>query len=223
MPDVSLLFPNDATPTAAPEWYRARVGEAENRLMGRHGAQDAASALFPTEKPADPAAPPAASKAKAPEDVAAELFHTERAPDLHSKAVEGVIGPWAEAARLEGDAALADEWREASRTLSEDFRQAGMDAEEVGQVMELAREALGNTLPGMPVDEERLLHMQVQAEAWMVERGVTDAEIDAARRMIDDLDMRTPGLKDYLDATGLGSDPRLIEKAIREAARRGYR
>jgi predicted GNAT family acetyltransferase len=221
MPDVNLLFPNDAAPAAAPDWYRSRVGAAENRLMGRHGSQDTASALFPTEPKAAPIAP-AAPKAKALEDVAAALFHTDRAPDLHSKAVEGVIGPWAEAARLEGDAELAAEWREAATTLSDDFRQAGMDADQVTEVMQLAREALGNTLPGMPVDEERLLRMNEQGLAWMTERGVQVAEIDAARRMIDDLDLKTPGLKDYLDHTGLGSDPRMIEKAIAEAKRRNY-
>ncbi len=56
----------------------------------------------------------------------------------------------------------------------------------------------------------------------MIENGVTDAEIDAARRMIADLEIRTPSQKNYVDATGLGSDPRAIVKDIREAKRRGY-
>lgn len=222
MANENLLFPSDAAPTTAPNWYVARTAEAERRLMGRHDRPAVqANVLFPTEERAAPA--PIAKPGKAPEDVASALFRTERAPDLYDQAVKAVIEPLAESARIDGDADRAEQWRDAATTLTDDFRASGMDADEVQQVMELAREGLGNTLPGMPVDEERLSRMNEQGEAWMIERGVTDAEIDAARAMINDLELRTPGLKDYLADTGLGSDPRLIEKAIREAKRRGYR
>ena len=159
MTNPNLLFPSDA-PAKTPDWYSARQAEADLRPSGRHQpAPDPASALFPTDPAPQPA--PFVQPGQAPKDVAAGLFHTERAPDLHGKAVAGVIEPLAEAARMSGDLARADEWREASRTLSEDFRQSGMDVDEASAVMQLAREALGNTLPGLPVDEERLIDMEL--------------------------------------------------------------
>jgi len=53
--------------------------------------------------------------------------------------------------------------------------------------------------------------------------GISDADLDAARRFISDVEKIAPGTISTLEATGSGNDPRLIRKAIAEAKRRDYR
>ena len=65
------------------------------------------------------------------------------------------------------------------------------------------------------------------AEATMAELqadfgSTLDADLNAARQLIADLDKLTPGLIDSLEASGAGNNPRLIRTAISEARRRGY-
>lgn len=212
---ASILFPNEGRSAATPDWFSARRSEAELRLQGQHGAKDAASALFPNEKPADPAAPPAATKAP-------DALFSDAAPDLHEREISNVLTPLADDARLSGDTERAAELEAATASLAGEFAKAGTDPGTVAEVMQLAKEALGDTVTG-PVEPERLAEMEAQAHSWIAEAGITDAELSAARRMIDDLEAVTPGIKAYLGDTGLGNNPKMIERAVREARRRGYR
>jgi hypothetical protein len=47
----------------------------------------------------------------------------------------------------------------------------------------------------------------------------TAAKLEA-RGMIREAEKRWPGVKDYLNATGLGSDPRIIKQLVARAKRR---
>jgi hypothetical protein len=48
----------------------------------------------------------------------------------------------------------------------------------------------------------------------------TPAKLELARSMIKEASARWPGLKEYLNATGLGSDPKLIQQLVARAERR---
>jgi hypothetical protein len=46
------------------------------------------------------------------------------------------------------------------------------------------------------------------------------AKLELARGMIAEAEKQWPGLRDYLNATGLGSDPKLIQQLVARAERR---
>ncbi|WP_157020501.1 hypothetical protein [Paracoccus sp. 228] len=98
-----------------------------------------------------------------------------------------------------------------------------MDPEDVRVIMDLTREAQGNTTFGA-VDPERLEIDRARATDQLIEAGVTDADVDLARRLVTDLDAKMGGkVSAWLRGTGQGNDPRTIQRAIAEAKRRGYR
>lgn len=103
-----------------------------------------------------------------------------------------------------------------------DFKAAGTDADEVKSALDIVRERQGDTLGGA-VSEEKLEADRVAAMNELTAGGISEADLDAARRFVADLEMVAPGTIRTLDATGAGNDPRLIRKAIAEAKRRGYR
>lgn len=237
MPDLNLLFPNDATPAAAPDWYRARVGEAESRLMGRHDALSAqANALFPSDAKGQAPAPqrPAAPQAKPNDPTAAALFPSEQkakrmsdegfndaAPYEGAKAVASYIDGFAGSAIAEGDTDRAEELQAAGAALTKDFAAAGTDPAELSEALSIVRERHADTAFG-PVSEEKLVADYNATMGALAEEGVSIADIDAARAFISDLEMVAPGTMHTLEATGAGNDARLIRKAIAEARRRGY-
>lgn len=163
--------------------------------------------------PSKPASDPAS---------ATSLFPTEALPDP-AAAVASTFEPWAVAAHAGGNAAQADEWRAAGEVLASDFRDSAMDPEDVRVIMDLTREAQGNTTFGA-VDVERLEIDRARATDQLIEAGVTDADVDLARRLVTDLDAKMGGkVSAWLRGTGQGNDPRTIQRAIAEAKRRGYR
>lgn len=192
--------------------------------------------LFPADAPAsEPARAPAPSwhtmtpvplKPRQPEptplatpDAAARLFHTEMPAD-HTQPVADILEGFAQSAAADGDHARAEEWQNAASGLSNDFRSAGTPENDIAEIMQLAREAMADVLPGSSVSAERLEATRIAAMDALTEQGVTDSDLGLARRLIDEMEAKTPGLKAYLDGTGMGNSPRVIAKAVAEAKRR---
>ncbi|MDN3713293.1 hypothetical protein QWZ10_19050 [Paracoccus cavernae] len=88
--------------------------------------------------------------------------------------------------------------------------------------MGLAREALGNIImPGVPVSDERLADMRADAEVYIAENQISPDDIGLAQRLVRDLDAKTGGkVSTYLIDTGMGNDPRAIQRAVEIAKRR---
>jgi hypothetical protein len=59
--------------------------------------------------------------------------------------------------------------------------------------------------------------MKALRERWGDKTG---AKIELAKTMINAAEKRWPGVKDYLNATGLGSDPKLIQQLVARGERR---
>lgn len=237
MPNENLLFPSDAAPTTAPDWYRARQAEAEARLSGRHGSPSVqANTLFPTDATGQAPAPqrPAAPQAKPNDPTAANLFPTEgQKPERMSdegfedlkpydaKAVTSYIDGFAGSALADGDTERAEELQAAGAALTQDFAKAGTDPADLTEAFDIVKERHADTAFG-PVSEEKLVADYNATMSTLAEEGVSIADIDAARAFIADLEMVAPGTMHTLEATGAGNDARLIRKAIAEARRRGY-
>lgn len=211
-PDIaSLLFPTErpasTNTSAAPAQQQAQQADKADKA-------DAAAPLFGSDKPAP-------APAQRPGDErASTVFPTEVAPDP-AAAVAETLNPWADSLHMEGSPYRADEMRAVSATLAEDFREGGMTAEDTAEVMGLAREALGNTLPNLPVSDERNAEMRADAEAYIAENQIRPEDIGLAQRLVRDLDAKTGGkVSAYLIDTGMGNDPRAIQRAVEIAKRR---
>lgn len=206
------LFPTDAPPSSAQAPLRA----AEAPRQGDKA--DAAELMFggASARPA-PAQRPGIDK-----DPIRNAFPTEDTPDV-AASVGTTLTPWADALHAEGRQEAAAEMRAVADALAADFRQNGMTAEDTQEVMDLARESLGNMImPGVPVGDDRLAEMRTAAESWIEENAVSQDDLDLARRLVDDLDRKTGGqVKAYLIDTGMGNRPETIAKAV-EIARRRY-
>ena len=207
-PDIAnLLFPTECP---------ASTGAAPVQQAQQADKADAAALLFGSDKPASA---PAAGRS---DDPVREAFPTEVGPDP-AAAVAETLNPWAEGLLMDGDKDRADEMRAVGKALAEDFREGGMTAEDTAEVMGLAREALGNTMPGLAVSEERLIEMRGAAEAYIAENAISPDDIGLAQQLIRDLDAKTGGkVSAYLIDTGMGNDPRAIQRAV-EIAKRRYR
>lgn len=195
---------------------------------------DLAHALFPTDAPTAaaspmqvtatpaPAVPPQPALAQpsqpSPAPDAAQLFPTETAPDP-AASVAAVLEPFASSAWFDGDRDRAEELRGASETLAEDFRQAGTGPDDIREIMDLTREFQANLFAG-PLPDDMIRDQTARGYEALAEAGVTDGDLALARRLIDAMETKTPGLKLYLDQTGMGSDVRTIHAVIREAKRR---
>lgn len=199
-------------------------------------AEDPAYTLFPTDAPPAPAAPaptsgfhtiqpfarprqPAPAPAvERPESPAADLFPTEKMPDP-ARDIAATLEPWALQFQIDGHSELAAEWRSTAENLASDLRRAGTSPEDAHDMMQLVKNAQGNTTFG-PVSDERLAADRAKAEDWIAENQIAPNDLDLARRLVDDMDRTTPGLKAWLLKTGQGNDPRTIALAVREAKRR---
>lgn len=214
-PDLSLLFPTDA-PSQAPDWFAAQRHEAGQRLSGaqaRDKAGEQADTLFGRE-PGSPA--PAAQTG----DPAKALF-TSEAAKFDGSAVAGFFDTFAGSAIVDGDRERARELGSAKEAMIADFQSAGTDPDDVREALDIVRERQGDTVAG-PVSAERLAEEQAQTLALLAETGVSDADLNAARAFIRDLETIAPGTMRSLEATGAGNDIKLVRRAIAEARRRGY-
>lgn len=216
MSDLSILFPTDAAPAKAPDWYQAQRHEAEARLSGsqaRDKGSDAAAIMF-GEKP------DAVPDAKASDDPAGKLFKNDSGY-FDDSVVTSFFDGFAGSAVADGDIERAQELNAAKDAMISDFKTAGTDPTDLREAFDIVRERQADTLFG-EVSAERLAVDQAQAMAVLTDEGVTDLDLNAARAFIRDLEIISPGTMRSLEATGAGNDPRLIRKVIAEAKRRGY-
>jgi hypothetical protein len=106
------------------------------------------------------------------------------------------------------------------------------EGEQIGQAFIAA--GLGNTTAASfmrmgveasrrgPLSEQQIERrnaegMQALQERWGDQTG---AKLELAKGMIREAEKQWPGLKAYLNATGLGSDPKLIQQLVARAERR---
>src|SRR5687768_16893563 len=91
------------------------------------------------------------------------------------------------------------------RTMANDLVRQGIEASRRG------------LLSDAQIEQRNADGMQVLEQRW----GDRTAEkLQLAKGMIDEASQRWPGLKNYLNATGLGSDPKLIQQLVARAERR---
>ena len=67
------------------------------------------------------------------------------------------------------------------------------------------------------VQQRNTAGMQALSEKWGPKTG---EKLELAKGMIRDAEKQWPGLRNYLNATGLGSDPKLIQQLVARAERR---
>jgi hypothetical protein len=203
-----ILFPSDA-PAAqekAPDWYQARNSAAEARLMGGQKRGD--------EKPADP---PAGDKA---DDAAGKIFTSEKAT-FDDTAVSGFMDTHVLSAIADGDAERGEQLKAATAALTDDFRSAGTDSNEVKTAFEAFREA--NDVIGEVSPEKIEADMTASLATLQSELGTSfQSDLNAARAFIRDLETVAPGTVASLERKGAVNDLKLVRAAIREAKRRGY-
>lgn len=202
-PDVaSILFPDDAPQQSRqepPTYFKVAQSEAEQRLMGNHGKGTDATA-----NPSD--------------DVASKLFSTESADPDYDNLVLGELEQHTLTALKDGDEERAEALRAATTALADDFRQHGTDAADLSEAFEIVRHSAGLE----PPTPEQLEASFADGMAAVERDGISADDLNAARRFINDLEIRSPGVKASLEAHGAGNDPRLVRAAVREARKRGY-
>jgi hypothetical protein len=106
------------------------------------------------------------------------------------------------------------------------------EGEQIGQAFIAA--GLGNTTAASfmrmgveasrrgPLSDHQIQQRNVEGMAALEQRwgDRTGEKLELARAMIEEASARWPGLKDYLNCTGLGSDARLIQQLVARAERR---
>jgi hypothetical protein len=73
-----------------------------------------------------------------------------------------------------------------------------------------------------PLSDHQIQQRNVEGMKALQERwgDQMPAKLELARGMIREAEKQWPGLKAYLNATGLGSDPKLIQQMVARAERR---
>jgi hypothetical protein len=95
---------------------------------------------------------------------------------------------------------------------------AGLGNTTAASFMRMGVEASRNgPLSDHQVQQKNADGMKVLQERWGDQTG---AKLQVAKTMIQEASAKWPGLKEYLNATGLGSDPKLIQQLVARAERR---
>lgn len=212
-PDAAhILFPDDAPTKVVPEWFTVQRAAAEQRLAGMG---DPAAAMFPNEKPKGAADKPTGDDA----DPASVLFKDD-AGKFDAAPVDQFFNGFAVSAAADGDVDRSHELQAAGQALVADFKSAGADAAELSAALDVVRERQGDTIS--EIAPEKIEAEMSSGLAALADEGVADADLNAARRFVADLEIVAPGTIASLERTGAGNDLRLVRAAIKEAKRRGY-
>ncbi|BBF92846.1 hypothetical protein [Blastochloris tepida] len=199
---------------------------------------DAAHVLFPNDAPAAKAAtgpagkdgpgqgdakPPAPAAGDPEPDAARSIFRDEPdADDAAARDVTDTFGSFAISAANDGDMERCHALQAAGETLLADVREAGGLASDLAEALGYVKAAADRFAPA--TEEENQAGMAKALATLQAERtdhAALEGDLAAARRLIVEMDRRTPGLIEQLELTGAGNDPRLIKAAIKEARRRG--
>lgn len=208
-----VLFPSDAPAGAVPlsRQVQSTIEQQTNP----------ASLVFPNES----APPPPETNPK--DDAADRLFRSDTgaAEARAASEVESFFGGHrldaikdrqddrAEALQVAGQELLADV--KASGGLAADL------AEAIGFVRENMDRPFGLAATAEQLQASEARTMDALAEEYAGDASRMQADLNAARRLIDHLEAKAPGTKASLAHSGAGNDPRLIRLAIKEARRRG--
>lgn len=223
MTDAShILFPNDAPkPAGVPEYVKAQQAAAEARLLGsqkRDLAQDRANVMFPSD--AQAAAKPAANGDHT--DAAEKLFADDAKQSFDDKVVSDFTDHAILGAFADGDKERGEELKTATFALTENFRAAGTDSNELKAAFEIVNERNDMIVP--PPPEQVEADFEAGMTTLQAELGSSlQSDLSAARAFIRDLETVAPGTIATLEHNGAGNDLRLVRAAIKEAKRRGYR
>lgn len=212
-PDAAhILFPNDAPTKVVPEWFTVQRAAAEQRLAGMG---DPAAAMFPNEKPKGEIDKPAGDDA----DPASVMFKDD-AGKFDAAPVSEFFNGFAVSAAADGDIDRSHELQAAGDALVADFKSAGADAAELSAALDIVKERQGDTISD--IAPEKIEAEMSTGLAALADEGVTNADLDLARRFVADLEIVAPGTIASLERTGAGNDLRLVRAAIKEAKRRNY-
>ncbi len=201
-----VLFPND-TPQAATD-------KTDSAL-----SSPILTVIVPN-KATEPS-PHTEKDAAKPGDVASTLFKSDTVV-FDAKPIAEVFDGFANSAISDQDGGERFRAIEAARdSLIADAKAHGTDAVALADVMAVVKERQADGL-GEPTPEQAAQRMTDGLEACSAE-GITDADLNIARRLIADLEIISPGTIATLERSGAGNDIRLIRTAIKEARRRGYK
>jgi hypothetical protein len=191
---AAILYGGDGKAGARPAWDEAADTEAMMRLSRR--AEDNPDAVDPASKLYG--------------DKSGEFDGTEFSSAMDSLAIDAL---------KDGNTDRSDALEYARQGLVSDFKAAGTDSGDVGEAMGIVNAYAYS----MPDEATRAATEASTMESLSAELGnQVDTHIRAARRFINDLDRVSPGLKDSLERSGAGNDPKLVRLVIKEAKRRGY-
>ena len=152
-------------------------------------------------------------------DRARALYDGGAAPEDYGTHIAQLLDTPERDARYEGDEEGAEQVAETRRTLNAGLKTLRVGAADARDVFLDARAYAEH-----PKSAEAVDHMGASAlSALRREYGArTDQVIEAASKVVDALEARLPGVKDFLDASGMGNDLNTIQAAIRVARRNGW-
>jgi hypothetical protein len=216
-------------PAAARSAGPSVLSAAQSLYGGSHPLQPAASAA-PAPVQAAPAAPhaqvpePEPKPAPRPEDegrqTAADLFFGDTPDDgaeyvnYGEMALDSVAAVALDLPAEMAAAAQAGEMDQAR----EAFVAAGIGHTLAGALVEQAKEAFR----AGPVPADRLAAMETETRAALQKRfgKNTEAKIAAAQSIVAEAAVKWPGIKDWLEQSGMGNCPKLIQRLAARAERR---
>ena len=184
-----------------------------------------AERLFPSmtpaatpEMPPDGAADPA-PEALTPEQRAQAFYDGGSAQGDYGAHIGQLIDDAEREARTEGDGERAQELAETRRTLNEGLTALQVGAADARDVFVNAR-----SYTQYPKSAEAAAQMEADSlKALQRQYGdKTDRAVAAAARVVDALEAKTPGVRHFLEASGMGNDLDTIQAAIRVAQRNGW-
>ncbi|QYA11715.1 hypothetical protein [Rhizobium sp. AB2/73] len=206
---ASILFPSDAPKAEQP----AAADAIRSPTLTLATKPDVR-----LDSPNPPAGQSTQPTAQTGDDVATSLFGDTTKPE-YSSLVSAELDAYTLDAIRDGNTDQADAIKHATRSLASDLSEAGTPAEEFKSAMEIVRQSRQSFAETTPEQAKAAHDAGMLAVAAA---GITQADLSSARRFIDHLERKSPGVKASLDAHGAGNDINLIRKAITEAKRRGF-
>lgn len=139
--------------------------------------------------------------------------------DDYSRILNSAFDGAAHSARSEGETERAAQMDKAVRELNSVFVESKTPS---GLVKEFAAAFKDHIDRPRTADQVERVTEQTMADLGKLYGKDFDKNLAGARRIIDELDRRMPGLKETLSSTGLGSNKTIVNQAIHLARIKGY-